>query len=545
MFPFYRQSLIYLLLSYAVASPAEYSKVSNAGHSIPTSTVLGGATDEWACTYEDKTQLMWEIKTQEGGGVFVDKRKIGFRDKTWTFSWFMTDSALNAGVVGFENGGTCFDGQLCNTENYISQVNAQGLCGANDWRLPTAKELAALSLSSSSPNSSEPLRFNDYYGGDYAKSGFWSSTTTQLPENAFYFRGSNGEYGRKSEPHRVFLVRTAPTFKSINFKEARYQEENWDFKSPSSLRLAPDETLFVADSFNHRIVQLNQAGLILNSFGDLSHAQNSPGLLVFAPDGSLLVDDLGNNRVQRFKTDGTLISTISKPKQSPLLDMDLTVDGGIVVLSDSNHVHRLNADGSIKWLFERPREEKPNTSSTVINTIHNISIAADDTVCLHTSRATTIPGYAPIVSWNDMSLGVDGKANGKSCVLAPSHNPDVITKAGIKFVAEPYSNRIQKLTPNVTEYSYVANTGTAIFENILVGNLHYWVKLQNQGHLQFKVIKAYPINPVLDNKSSVFDETTNLVTLPKVTADGVDYEVIMERLVNGLFAVTSAVPLQH
>lgn len=529
------------LLSSASRSWAEYSKVSNAGYSLPASTVLGAGAEDWACTYEDKAQLMWEIKTQEGGSVFVDQNKIGFRDKTWNYSWFMADPALNGGFAGLANGGNCFDGKHCDTESYVRQVNAQGLCGAQDWRLPTVKELETLTLSYSSVNSAEPMRFNDYSdNGSYAKSGFWSSTTTPLPEKAMYFRSSTGEPEPKNKPHRVFLVRDAPGFRPLNFKESQYREEIWDFKTPGSLALAPDESLFVADSFNHRIVQFNQARVRLNTFGDFNHVQDSPGLLVFAADGTLLVDDFGNNRIQRFKTDGTLISTVSKPKQSSVLDMDLTVDGGFVLLLDSNHVHRLNVDGSVKWIFEFPREEKPNSSTSVINTIHNISIAANDTVCLHTSRVTTIPGYPPVVSWSYASLGADGAANGKSCDLAPSHRPDVITQAGIKFVAEPYNNRIRKLIPNTPENTYAASTGMAIFENITVGDAHYWVQLQEQANLQFKVLKAYPIKPEIEYKTSAYDPATGLVTLPKVTADGINYQVVMQRLDNGLFGVKSA-----
>jgi hypothetical protein len=83
--------------------------------------------------------------------------------------------------------------------------------------------------------------------------------------------------------------------------------------------------------------------------------------------------------------------------------------------------------------------------------------------------------------------------------------------------------------------------GEAIFENITVGNAHYWVKLQNQGNLQFKVVKAYAIKPVIDNKSAVFDTNTGLLTLPKIAANGIYYNVVLQQLSNGLFSLKSAI----
>ena len=32
----------------------------------------------------------------------------------------------------------------CNIQDYVTRVNAQGLCGAKDWRLPTVAELRAI-----------------------------------------------------------------------------------------------------------------------------------------------------------------------------------------------------------------------------------------------------------------------------------------------------------------------------------------------------------------------------------------------------------------
>jgi hypothetical protein len=45
----------------------------------------------------------------------------------------------DAGVVGSDN---CFNSGRCDTEKYVSDVNAASLCGQSDWRLPSIEEVA-------------------------------------------------------------------------------------------------------------------------------------------------------------------------------------------------------------------------------------------------------------------------------------------------------------------------------------------------------------------------------------------------------------------
>lgn len=89
--------------------------------------------DTWSCVRDNVTGLVWEVKTDDGT----------FQDKDFTYSWFSEE--VNGGFEGDETGasGTCLLTN-CNTSAYVQAVNAQGLCGFYDWRLPTHHELFSL-----------------------------------------------------------------------------------------------------------------------------------------------------------------------------------------------------------------------------------------------------------------------------------------------------------------------------------------------------------------------------------------------------------------
>ncbi|KMT65756.1 hypothetical protein XM47_07045 [Catenovulum maritimum] len=89
------------------------------------------------CVRDNVTGLIWEIKTTSG-----------IRAHTHTFSWF-DESEFNGGFSGSQtsNSAACFtDTSLtaCSTASYIEYINSVGMCGGNDWRLPTVNELVSI-----------------------------------------------------------------------------------------------------------------------------------------------------------------------------------------------------------------------------------------------------------------------------------------------------------------------------------------------------------------------------------------------------------------
>ncbi len=84
----------------------DFTKIANNGSELPASATLGSGPGDWACTRDNVTGLIWEVKTPANANDF------------FTFA--------NASAV------------------HAAAVNAAQLCGFNDWRVPTRRELLSI-----------------------------------------------------------------------------------------------------------------------------------------------------------------------------------------------------------------------------------------------------------------------------------------------------------------------------------------------------------------------------------------------------------------
>ncbi|HMM77025.1 MAG TPA: DUF1566 domain-containing protein [Gammaproteobacteria bacterium] len=168
-----------LLAASATAEDPRYLRLDARG--APTSDHA-----RWQCTRDTATGLTWEVKTTDGG----------LRDRRWTYTPYDGNPDTNGGYPGYRDttSGRCIRermrGRSCNTEAYVEAVNAQGLCGHRDWRLPTYTELAAVAPeTSSAARGATPLGLPDTEEGWYwtavAKVGVTSfSRVVLLPPRA-------------------------------------------------------------------------------------------------------------------------------------------------------------------------------------------------------------------------------------------------------------------------------------------------------------------------------------------------------------------------
>lgn len=148
------------------------------------------------CVKDNVTGLMWEVK-RGGNGIPGDE---GLHDPDDRYFWYDSSPLTNGGKVGHQDGEyfqmtwmhsfTLFKPECagyqagnpesyCNTEAYIARVNARGLCGYHDWRLPNPGELYSLAdyknESLAELGNSQYLIDTEYFP-DTCPSYYWTDT---------------------------------------------------------------------------------------------------------------------------------------------------------------------------------------------------------------------------------------------------------------------------------------------------------------------------------------------------------------------------------
>ncbi len=186
-----------------------YTKISNSGAVLPDSAKLGSGTNSWTCTKDNKTGLVWEVKTDDGG----------LRDKDWVYSWYKP-SGNNGGFAGYTDttNGTpnCSTKDNCNTDAFTNAVNTKGLCGKKDWRMPTKDELMKLVVCSD---------------GKYDTDGYCTNYTSVT----------------KPTINSTYFPNTLPRMYWSDSSDAYYSDGAWGvgFSSGSSLNVVKDDFNFV------------------------------------------------------------------------------------------------------------------------------------------------------------------------------------------------------------------------------------------------------------------------------------------------------------
>ena len=110
----------------------DFTKIANNGSELPVSAELGSGPTDWACTRDNVTGLIWEVKTPNNANA------------TFTFA--------NASAV------------------HAAAVNVAQLCGFNDWRVPSRRELLSIVHHGTSRPSIDTRFFPNTQSGFY-----WSS----------------------------------------------------------------------------------------------------------------------------------------------------------------------------------------------------------------------------------------------------------------------------------------------------------------------------------------------------------------------------------
>lgn len=133
------------------------------------------AGTKWSCVRDNITGLIWEVKT--------NTLSTGLHAWDSLYTWYNSNNATNGGSAGTDgtsnvNNDKCMTTGRCDTEKFVADVNAAGLCGATSgWRLPTRLELNSIvHHGTGSPAIDEDYFPNTRWDTDPNTNRYWTST---------------------------------------------------------------------------------------------------------------------------------------------------------------------------------------------------------------------------------------------------------------------------------------------------------------------------------------------------------------------------------
>lgn len=148
-----------------------------------------------ACVRDLRSGLEWEVK-----------QASGLHARGATFSWYDKDQEGNRGDPGMAAGGQC-PLDSCDTAHFVAAVNAAGLCGQHDWRMPSREEATTLGTLSTRQRGQA---IDDRYFPEEVLGEYWTATTFRLhPTSAWLFDTRLGldRVDLKASPKAARLVR--------------------------------------------------------------------------------------------------------------------------------------------------------------------------------------------------------------------------------------------------------------------------------------------------------------------------------------------------
>jgi chitinase len=179
----------------------DFTRLDEMGDEVDDETL------SWSCVRDNITGLIWESKTE----VLTTTLHSSIHN----YSWYESDGedSFDGDVNGITTSCSITN---CNTQDFIAEVNSQGLCNFRDWRLPTHNELLSiLNFGQVSPPMIDADYFPNttdtlttpvlYWTQDSSADGF----TNEQAQNAWAidFASGNDNFLNKSTAGKVRLVR--------------------------------------------------------------------------------------------------------------------------------------------------------------------------------------------------------------------------------------------------------------------------------------------------------------------------------------------------
>ncbi|RME06636.1 MAG: TIGR03663 family protein [Anaerolineae bacterium] len=227
-----------------------------------------------------------------------------------------------------------------------------------------------------------------------------------------------------------------------------------EFERPRDVAVAPDGSIYVADTGNHRIQHIGIQGEVLHvwgTFADSSQGPAHPGTfyepwgVAVGPDGSVYVADTWNHRVQKFTAEGEFITQWGYFGQGETATAfwgprDVVVDGSgrvyitdtgnkrvVVFDADGNFITSFGSAGLLAGQFDEPVGLAVDAQGRVYvadTWNQRVQVFEPDESGLH---------YAPVLEWP--IVGWYGQSLDNKPYLA-------VDEAGHVYVSDPEGYRI-------------------------------------------------------------------------------------------------------
>ena len=194
------------------SSHSDYTKLDAYGYELPSNA------KSWACVLDNRSGLIWEVKTDDGGARDKDnKYRWGGKGLSGTALKRVANSPGNKYPESRWNGsGDRYD----DWNKLIDSANSEQLCGFSDWRVPDLYQLASLvrcrggryqNLDKGCSGSYQKPAIDTKYLPNAQSSWYWSaSPVASYSDGAWLLSFGSGydySYDRSSYSH-VRLVRS-------------------------------------------------------------------------------------------------------------------------------------------------------------------------------------------------------------------------------------------------------------------------------------------------------------------------------------------------
>jgi PKD repeat protein len=176
-----------------------FTKIGASGETLPATAT------QWSCIKDNVTGLMWENKTN-GGGLH-NKGNIFTNYDSTTAAQLPNGAIPNSSDIA----------ALTNSIGFRNAVNAQGLCGATDWRLPEGNELRSIWNYGAVNNFGiDPAWFNWNSNSFKAVNSNYPANSALNNNGAWVFSQGGENLATRSSGVELYLVRGALTNSQIS-----------------------------------------------------------------------------------------------------------------------------------------------------------------------------------------------------------------------------------------------------------------------------------------------------------------------------------------